>query len=261
MSQRKVPILVYHHVYPEGAPDLVEATFGTGAGIIGVDAFRRQMEHVADQGWTSVSTTQIVDWLIDGADLPDKAVALHFDNGWLDTVTVALPLLNELGMSATCFPITDAVEGATEGKSTAVRTLTEGVVEKPFVTWDQVQQMQDSGWEIGAHTATHCKVGDVQESAGDEAVRQEAEEANEVFSRRLGSVPKHFAYPSGSRNEQSDRLLSEYYRSLRLWYFEWPVHWTFTEAGTSPQAVDCQNIDMRVSSIDFERIFVEAVAA
>ena len=258
MSDRKVPILVYHHVYNEGAPDLTQATLGTGAGIIGVDAFRQQMAHLRDQGWTAVSTTRIVDWLTNGTDLPDKALALHFDNGWLDTVTVALPLLEDLGMPATCFPITDAIESATEGKSTAVRTLTEGMVEKPFVTWDQVLELVDSGWEIGAHTATHCKIGEVQETDGDEAVLREAEDANEVFARRLGYIPEHFAYPSGSRNEQTDRLLADYYRSLRLWHFEWPVHWTFTDAATSPQAVDCQNIDMRVSFTDFQRIFTAA---
>ena len=35
MSIRKVPILVYHHVYPDDAPELLSATHETGAGIIG----------------------------------------------------------------------------------------------------------------------------------------------------------------------------------------------------------------------------------
>ena len=46
MRNRKVPILVYHHVYPEGAPELETASFESGAGIIGVDAFRRQLGFV-----------------------------------------------------------------------------------------------------------------------------------------------------------------------------------------------------------------------
>jgi len=254
---QSVPILVYHHVYPEEAPELKQATFETGAGILGESRFRRQMQYLADGNWAVVSTTQIVDWLIDGVTLPQKAIALHFDNGWLDTATVVLPILRQFGVVATCFPITDGIEAASVGKSTAVRTLTEGVVEKPFMTWTQVQKLLDAGWEIGAHTATHCKMADRHAADGDEGVMVEAQTANRIFSQHLGFAPDHFAYPSGSRNRQTDELLSHYYRSLRLWNFEWPVRWTLTESTTSPLAIDCQNIDLRVSFEDFTRIFDE----
>ena len=260
MTERQIPILVYHHVYAEEEPDLAAADIETGAGVIGVDAFRQQMAHIRDSGWLTVSTTDIVDWLEGVGDLPEKSFGLHFDNGWLDTLTTALPAAAEFGYTATCFPITDGVEAASEGKAAAVRTLTEGVVEKPFMTWDQVGQLVDGGWEIGAHTATHCKVADMHDSEGDPGVVREAETANEIFDRRLGSVPTHFAYPSGSRNEHTDQLLSAYYRSLRLWHFDLSAQWTYTDRSTSPLAVDCQNIDLRVPMAAFERVFSLAVA-
>ncbi len=254
---QRVPILVYHHVYPEDAPELHQADFETGAGIIGQADFHRQMHYIADTGWTVVSTTQIVDWLADGAALPPKAMALHFDNGWFDTATVVLPILRRFGAAATCFPITDGVEAATAGKSAAVRTLTEGVIEKPFMTWGQVRQLLDAGWEIGAHTATHCKIADKHAEAGDAGVMEEAGTANAAFAQHLGFAPDHFAYPSGSRTRRTDELLARCYRSLRLWHFEWPICWTFTDSTTSPLALDCQNIDLRVSFEDFKRIFGE----
>ena len=260
MTNQCVPILVYHHVYREDTPDLREAVFETGAGIIGEAEFRRQMEYVAGEGWTVVSTTQIVDWLSGGAGLQEKAVALHFDNGWLDTATVAMPMLRQLGMTATCFPITDGVDAASGGNVPAVRTLTEGVVEKPFMNWDQTWLLLDAGWEIGAHTRTHCKMADKHDAEGDEAIIREVESSNDVFKSRLGFVPDHFAYPSGSRNKRCDELLSPYYRSLRLWHFEWPISWTFTTANTPLTALDCQNIDLRVSFEDFKSIFSQALA-
>ena len=128
------------------------------------------------------------------------------------------------------------------------------------MTWEQTQELLAAGWEIGAHTATHCKVGDVQEKEGDAAVMREAETSNATFEQRLGFVPSLFAYPSGSRNDRTDELLADCYRSLRLWHFDWPIEWSFTHAGTSPLAVDCQNVDMRVSQDDFERILMEAEA-
>ena len=166
----RVPILVYHHVYPEGAPELDPAA--DGAGILGEAEFRRQMRYLADEGWTVVSTSSIADWLAGAAELPARCAALHFDNGWLDTLEVAFPLLQELGMTATCFPITDGVEAASRGGSAAVRTLTEGVVEKPFMTWADLRRLLAAGWEIGGHTATHCKMAEKIEAEGEAGGRR-----------------------------------------------------------------------------------------
>jgi len=45
-----------------------------------------------------------------------------------------------------------------------------------------------------------------------------------------------------------------------LWHAEWPIRWTFTHADTSPLAIDCQNIDLRVSFSDFASIFAASAA-
>ena len=255
---QKVPILVYHHIYAESSPELETIDSGMGAGVLGEAAFRRQMEHLADENWTVVSTSRVIDWIIEGTSVPERAVVLHFDNGWLDTVTMAFPILRDFGFKATCFPITDGLKAATNSESIEVRTLTEGVVEKPFMTWDQVRELVDAGWEIGAHTATHCKVAETHSQEGDDGVIREAEISIELFRHRLDFAPDHFAYPSGSRNDSTDAVLSRYYRSLRLWHFDWPIRWSLTSDDTSPQAIECQNIDVRVTFEDFRRIFVEA---
>ena len=258
-NDQRVPILVYHHVYPDGNPEL-KVTGDEGAGILSESALRQQIECLLADDWRNVSTTQIVDWLEGKSELPEKSFALHFDNGWLDTYETALAVTESYGVGATCFPITDGVEAATAGQSAAVRTLTEGVVEKPFMTWEQTGLLMERGWEIGAHTATHCKVAEKLESDGDDAIVAETETSNRIFEQRLGMVPDHFAYPSGSRNGRSDELLSTYYRSLRLWHFEQPIAWTFTQRDTSTQAVDCQNMDVRVSFEEFQQLLTAAVS-
>ena len=258
MNQR-VPILVYHHVHPDGHPDLANAPSGKATGTVSRSEFRRQMTHIVEQGWEVVSTTQVVDWLEHNARLPARAMALHFDNGWLDTMTVAMPILRELGMAAMAYVITEGTTAATEGQGTTINTTTEGVIEKPFLTWEHVRELLDAGWEVGGHTATHARLGELCEREGDQAVVREIEASNEEFDRRLGQTPAHFAYPSGSRSRQTDVLLAEHYRSLRLWHYGYPPEWTFTDGDTSPLALECQNIDSMVSFEDFSRIFVEAL--
>ena len=253
MAAQRVPILVYHHIYPD-------AMIGdSGAGVIGESDFRHHMKYLAQEHWQVISMSDIVDWLGGDGSLPERAVAIHLDNGWLDTRTVALPIMQEFGVTGICYVITDGLEAASTGKSKAVRTMTEGVVEKPFMNWDQARQLIDAGWEIGAHTATHCKLADKHTAEGDGAVRWEIESSNTLIEERVGRAPIHFAYPSGSRSMRTDELLTPYYRSLRRWNTECPVPWRFTDHQTSHLAVECQNVDLRLPFGDFKRIFDDAL--
>ena len=253
---QRVPILVYHHVYADD--EVVHA--GAAPGVIALTEFVRQMHWVRDTDWTVVSTSNLVDWLTNDSTLPKHACVIHFDNGWLDTYAVALPVLADLGFLATCYPITSGVEAASINRSARVRTLTEGWVEKPFMSWDKLGALREAGWDIGAHTHTHCKIADEYETEGDNGVLGEMIAANECFMKRLGLVPEHFAYPSGSRNDRTDRLLANVYRSIRLWHWEWPIRWTFTDRNTSVCGIHSQNIDTRVTFADFQRVFEEAAA-
>ena len=127
------------------------------------------------------------------------------------------------------------------------------------MTWEMLQGLVDAGWEIGAHTATHRRLGDTFEAQGEAAIAWEAESSNRAFESHLGVVPRHFAYPSGSRNGQTDAILSHYYDSLRLWDAGWPDPTPFTHEATSPMALVCQNIDMKVEFGDFQRMLQQAV--
>lgn len=259
LVSRRVPILVYHHVYHDDNPELAIATGEMASGVIGISEFRRQMEYVLEGGWQIVSTSQIVDWLEGAGELPEKAVALHFDNGWLDTLTVALPALDGWDATGTCYVISEPTDAASKGLPAGIHTTTEGFVAKPFLTWDHCRELLDAGWEIGAHTATHPKLGLVYDEDGEDALMAEIVPSNGVFGENLGYIPEHFAYPSGSRTDVTDELISPHYRSLRRWSFDQPPVWRFTDGTTSPKALECQNVDNTVAFEHFMRIFDEAL--
>ena len=54
------------------------------------------------------------------------------------------------------------------------------------------------------------------------------------------------------------RGVQEHYESLRLWRVDFPITWAFTDGETSLQAIEGQNIDLRVPFDDFKRIFEHA---
>jgi len=257
---RRVPMLVYHHVYEDDDPGLASTTGVKATGTIDVSEFRRHLSYLAEGGWNAVSTTAVVDWLAGRGELPDRAVALHFDNGWLDTRTITLPIMEEYGLKGTCYVISEGTEAASNGTIAAIHTSTEGAVSKPCITWKQAEELLAAGWEIGAHTATHPRLAELLAKQGVKAVADEIEDSNRAYANALGFIPSHFAYPSGSRDEKTDAILGPHYQSLRLWHFSRPQVWSFTDETTSPMALDCQNVDNTVAFEDFKRIFDEALA-
>lgn len=70
-------------------------------------------------------------------ELPAKPVILTFDDGYEDNYTEMLPILEEYGMKATVYVITNQIG------------------QPGYLTWDQLRAMQVRGIEIGSHTANH----------------------------------------------------------------------------------------------------------
>ena len=89
-------ILMYHSVR-----DVVEeGSDWIGPGIThATTVFTRQMELVARQ-FRPVTLDQITAFVQEGAALPPRAVAVTFDDGFLDNVQCAFPVLQHFGISA-----------------------------------------------------------------------------------------------------------------------------------------------------------------
>lgn len=70
--------------------------------------FERLMTFIASR-YNAVSLSRVVDWLEGRAALPERAVAITFDDGYRDVLTQAAPVLKRLGIPAILFAATDFV--------------------------------------------------------------------------------------------------------------------------------------------------------
>lgn len=105
-SGQYLPVLMYHHF--EDAPEL-----GT---IVSEGKFREQMTALKDAGFSSVTLEQVRDYVYEGIPLPAKPVLITIDDGYTSNLTVAAPVLEELGFQAAVFVI-----GIYEGETIDMR--------------------------------------------------------------------------------------------------------------------------------------------
>ena len=104
LNRNRPVILVFHGVTAE-AP----GHFCNHEGLhLYRPIFERLMEFVARR-YHPVALGAIVDWLEGRATLPDRAVAVTFDDGYRNVFTEAAPVLSRLGIPATLFVATDFV--------------------------------------------------------------------------------------------------------------------------------------------------------
>lgn len=172
-------ILGYHRVGPER--DVL---------AVRPDRFRRQLELVLDRGGQFVSLADGVATLETPAD--EARVALTFDDGYLDNLETALPILEDLGAPATIYLVSSIADGR-EGfhwyrgaQPAAIRWQdARAVAEHPLVSFE-------------AHGVSHLRLT----ALGDDAVRNEIAEAKREIEEQLGTVVTSFCYAAGLYGER-----------------------------------------------------------
>ena len=91
----RLAVLMYHHFDDNVTADTV----------VSAQRFREQMTALKSAGYTAVTLQQVLDYVDHGVPLPEKPVLITMDDGYTSNLTVAAPILEELGMCATVFMI------------------------------------------------------------------------------------------------------------------------------------------------------------
>ena len=122
--------------------------------------------------------------------IPDKLVVLTFDDSSKSHFTVARPLLKKYKFGATFF-ITEGFDFPTN--------------KKDYMTWDEIKQLSDDGFEIGNHTRDHKAV--TAESIRDLSVQVRA--INARCKEHGIPMPTSFAYPGNSIVKEALPMLKD----------------------------------------------------
>lgn len=149
--------------------------------------FREQLQYLKDNGYETISMRDFMLAKKGKLPLPPKPIILTFDDGYEDNYSTLLPMLEEFGMKATVYMITNNI-----GK-------------KGYLTLEQLKDMEKRGVEIGSHTANHIPLTELSTE----------KQAEEIKLSKLGLEWKGlktiytFSYPNGAYNDNLPSLLKE----------------------------------------------------
>jgi peptidoglycan/xylan/chitin deacetylase (PgdA/CDA1 family) len=187
-----VPILTYHSLDESGSVISISP-----------DTFERHMTSLKERGYEALSLGQLLDAWDRGANLPDRAVVLTFDDAFGNFADHAAPVLIRLGFRCTLFVVTGHCGGCNDWASQPP-----SVPRLPLLSWNALRDLVGAGFEVGAHTVTHPHLP----ALPSELVEWEISTARETLEDRLGGGVSTFAYPYGSADAPTRAAVAVRYR-------------------------------------------------
>ena len=178
MRQADSAILTYHSLDDSGS-------------VISVapDLFRRQMEALAASRVKVVPLEAIFEH--------PGAVAITFDDGFVNVAEHAAPVLERLALPATVFVVSGYC-----GKRNNWPTQPAGIPQLPLMDWTALRGLPPL-FSLGAHTVNHPDLSDL--SVAD--MEREVRDSREEIQQRSGRAVMSFAYPYGSTNAPASALV------------------------------------------------------
>lgn len=172
----QVPIFMYHHISdsPIGSDYYVPPA-----------KFDDEMKLLHNWGYTTITTSMLVQAITQGASLPPRPIIISFDDSWGSQYTNAFPVMKKYGFTGVLYTVV-AYIGQASGLST----------DPSYLTIDQLKEMAAAGWEIGSHTMTHQNLT----AMNDDQVRYEVVDSRKALEAQLGLPILTFSYPFGGAN-------------------------------------------------------------
>ena len=154
--------------------------------------FDEQLAALRELGYEVVDLDAVLAYYTEGKPLPPRAVLITFDDGYLDNLEHALPILQRHCYSAVLFvPI--AYLGDSRPLPHEERHALQGLVNRTL-DWGQLRELEQGGIRIESHGISHRPLADLEV---DEAAREIALSKLRL-EERLGRPVRAFAYVKGS---------------------------------------------------------------
>jgi len=180
-------ILLYHRV----------SDSGPGSTRVSPESLAAHLDLIRENGYRVMPLADLLEAVYGGGEVPERSLALTFDDAYRSVGETAYPMLRERGMPFTVFVATDVVD---DGSAT-------------FLDWPALRAMADEGLAtFGAHSRSHAHLEGLSPDSATslDARKGEIDGSLERLRSELGdSVISAFAYPYGEYSLATESLLKE----------------------------------------------------
>ena len=180
LNSTPIPILTYHQIAdapPKGTPH-------RGL-VVAPEDFSNQMAMLSLLGYQGLSMTDLQPYL--RGERVGKVVGITLDDGYLNNLTHAAPVLQRYGFSATCYVVSQML-----GKTNAWDREA-GIPEATLMSAAQLREWVSHGQEVGAHTQNHVRLMQLDRTHA----REEITHCKTDLEELMGASVQHFCYPYG----------------------------------------------------------------
>lgn len=201
-----LPVLMYHGI--TDSPDRINEY------NISTEMFESDLKWLGDNGFTSITANQLINYVYNGAALPSKPVLITFDDGYANNYSLAYPLLQKYHMKAVISVI---------GSQSDISS--DDIYRDKFnsnLSWGEIALMQSSGTiEIGNHTYNLHSTDNGRKGAMNKegesfddytrTLKDDLSKTQDRVSAATSSAPVIFAWPFGEypRDRSADEILKE----------------------------------------------------
>lgn len=186
-AQDFIPVLQYHHV-SSTSPKSTSVT---------PEQFTEHMDYLQTAGFKVIDLKTALEDLKANKPLPEKAVAITFDDAYRNIYKAGFPILKERHFPFTVFINTEPVERNS----------------RSFLTWQQMKEMEEFGGVFANHTISHPYMLRKLEGETDVAwlkrMENEVDTVEALLNEHLGHTPKMLAYPYGESDHTIRDMMAE----------------------------------------------------
>jgi|GEM_PF-131454 len=179
-EKKDLTVLMYHKV----------STSQKDALTVTTRQLEKQLQHLQALGYNTVTGKQAIDFIEKNEPLPPNPLLVTFDDGYVDTLELAYPLLQQYQVKATIFlPSADIQQTNTANQS--------------VLSVEQLRTMDLNLVEFALHTHTHCDF----KKASLKDMQHELLENMRFFKENELPYAPVFAYPYGARPKHKAALV------------------------------------------------------
>lgn len=210
-----LPIIMYHSI-KNNSPNDYSVT---------PEQLENDLRYLKNNGYTSVTAQQLVDYTSGKGQLPEKPVLITLDDGFYNNLYYLVPLLEKYDMYAVISVVGSFVDNNAYADPHALQYS--------YLTWDDINELLDSGRiEIGNHTYNMHSNGSTRKGCSINP-GESCEEYNEILKSDItllqteihehtGTLPFVFAYPYGYISKESMPVIKENGFLITLTCYERP---------------------------------------